>query len=70
MYLTENNYKKVHYYDFPIIKEVKWRNGAKTKYEIPQYINDIPEDFSVFSIIKEAGIIKNYQNKLKKKKIK
>ena len=67
LYLPENNYKKTHYYEFPIIKEMKWRNGAKTKYEIPQFINDIPDDFPFFCTIKEAGAIKNYQNKLKKK---
>ena len=67
IFLTDNNYQKIHYYEFPIIKELKWRNGAKTKYEIPQFINDVPEDFPVFCTIKEAGMIKNYQNKMKKK---
>ena len=67
VYLTNNNYQKIHYYEFPLIKELKWRNGAKTQYEIPQYINDVPEDFPVFCTIKEAGMIKNYQNKMKKK---
>lgn len=67
LYLPENNYNKTHYYEFPLIKELKWRNGAKTKYEIPQYINDVPEDFPVFCTIKEAGAIKNYQNKMKRK---
>jgi len=67
IFLTDSNYQKIHYYEFPIIKELKWRNGAKTKYEIPQFINDVPEDFPVFCTIKEAGMIKNYQNKMKKK---
>ena len=67
IFLADSNYQKIHYYEFPIIKELKWRNGAKTKYEIPQFINDVPEDFPVFCTIKEAGMIKNYQNKMKKK---
>ncbi len=64
LYLPDNCFQKMHCYEFPIIKELKWRNGAKTKYEIPQYISDIPEDYPVFCTIKEAGMIKN---KLKKK---
>ena len=67
VYLPEHNYQKIHFYEFLIIKEVRWRNGAKTKYEIPQYINDVPEDFPIICTIKEAGSIKNYNNKLKKK---
>ena len=67
LYLPDNSFQRIHYYEFPVIKELKWRNGAKTKYEIPQYINDIPEDYPVFCTIKEAGMIKNIQNKLKKK---
>ena len=67
VYLPEHNYQKIHFYEFPIIKEARWRNGAKTKYEIPQYINDAPEDFPLICTIKEAGSIKNYNNKLKKK---
>ena len=65
--MPEHNYQRIHFYEFPIIKESKWRNGAKTKYEIPQYIDDAPEDFPIICTIKEAGSIKNYNNKLKKK---
>lgn len=68
LYLSEDKHKKLHYYEFPTIKEIKWRSGAITKYDIPQYINDIPEDFPTFCTMKEFGIIKNYSIKLKKDK--
>lgn len=67
VYLPEHNYQRIHFYEFPLIKESKWKIGAKTKYEIPQYIDDAPEDFPIICTIKEAGSIKNFNNKLKKK---
>ena len=67
VYFPDASYQRIHYYEFPIIKELKYKNAAKTKYDIPQYICDIPNDFPLFCTIKEAVVIKNYQNKLKKK---
>lgn len=60
--VTQNLYgKKLHYYLFPEISEEKWKVGAKTKYDIPQYINGIPDGFSFFCTTWEAGKIKKYQ---------
>ena len=51
----------MHYYLFPEINEERWKVGAKTKYDIPQYINGIPDGFSFFCTTWEAGKIKKYQ---------
>lgn len=56
---------KVHYYEFPIIKEIKRRNGAISKCDIPQFFNDMPEEFPVIWTIKEVATIKNYLIQLK-----
>ena len=67
--LSEKNKKKVHYYEFPIIKETNWRYGAISKYDIPQFFNDIPEEFPPLCTNKEVGTIKNYLIQLKKMEI-
>ena len=65
---------KVNYYCFDKIKKERWLKGAKTKYDIPQYIEGIPEGFAIFCTTKEAGKVRKYQerierkNKLKKEK--
>ena len=53
--------KKLHYFSFPLIKEEKWFIGAKTKYDIPQYIEGIPDGFAIFCTTWEAGKIRKYQ---------
>ena len=68
VYLPNNNYQRMHLYEFPVIKENKWRIGAITKYDIPQYIRNIPEEFPVFCTIKEAGMLRNIKKKEEKKK--
>ena len=67
LYFSENLYQKTHFYEFPLIKELKYKNGAKTKYDIPQYIENMPEEFPVFCTVKEAASIRNIQNKIKKR---
>ena len=59
--------KKVNYYCFPIIKKEKWLKGAKTKYDIPQYIEGIPEGFAIFCTTKEAGKVRKYQERIERK---
>ena len=66
--MRDNNYQKVHIHEFPIIKEGRWRNGAKTKYDIPQYIRNIPEEYPAICTIKEAGILRNIKKKEEKEK--
>ena len=60
-YIPNSPTKKLFYYSFPIIRESKWRIGAKTKYDIPQYIDGIPEGFSIFCTTWEAGRVRRYQ---------
>ena len=43
---------------------MKYKSGAKTKYDIPQYFEDMPDDFPIFCTIKEANTIKRIQNKI------
>ena len=66
--MKSNNYQKIHLHEFPVIKENKWRNGAITKYDIPQYIRNIPEEYPAICTIKEAGILKNNKKKEEKEK--
>ena len=60
--------KKVHLHEFPLIKENKYRNVAKTKYDIPQYISDIPEEYPPICTLKEAGTVRNIKKKEEKEK--
>ena len=52
--------KKFKYYEFPIIEEAFFLEKSITKYEIPQYIEDIPEGFSLFCTLWEASKVKQY----------
>ena len=62
--------KTLHYCAFPLIKEEKWFIKAKTKYDIPQYIEGIPDGFAIFCTTWEAGKVRKYQEQLEKKKSK
>jgi hypothetical protein len=64
LYLSDNIYQQIHFYEFPLIKNMKYKSGAKTKYDIPQYFEDMPDDFPIFCTIKEANTIKRIQNKI------
>ena len=64
LYLPDNIYQQIHFYEFPLIKNMKYKSGAKTKYDIPQYFEDMPDDFPIFCTIKEANTIKRIQNKI------
>jgi hypothetical protein len=52
--------RKIHYYEFPKIKEAKWRNEAISKYDIPQLFDNVPEEFPSLCTTKEVGRIKSY----------
>lgn len=52
--------KRFTCYEFPKIKEGIFQKQSMTEYEIPQYIRDIPEGFSIFCTLWEASKIKQY----------
>ena len=52
--------KKFKIYEFPQIEETFFLEKSITKYEIPQYIQDIPEGFSIFCTLWEASKVKQY----------
>ena len=52
--------KKFKTYEFPIIEESYLQKKSISKYEIPQYIQDIPDGFSVFCTLGEASKVKQY----------
>jgi hypothetical protein len=58
----------MHFHEFPAIKESRWRNGALTKYDIPQYIRNMPEEYPAICTIKEVGMLKNIRKKEEKEK--
>ena len=59
--------KKLHFFSFPLIKEEKWIIGAKTKYDIPQYIEGIPDGFAIFCTTWEAGKVRKYKEQVERK---
>ena len=52
--------QKYKCYEFPKIEEAIFQEKSLTKYEIPQYIGDIPEGFSCFCTLWEASKVKQY----------
>ena len=52
--------KKYKSYEFPTIEETFLQEKSISKYEIPQYIQDIPEGFSLFCTLWEASKVKQY----------
>ena len=72
--MQKDSNQKLHFHEFPLIKENKWKKGAKSNYDIPQYIKDIPEEYPPICTMKEAGTLraikKKKKGKKKKKKIK
>ena len=52
--------KKYKSYEFPTIEESYFLEKSVSKYEIPQYIQDIPEGFSLFCTLWEASKVKQY----------
>ena len=52
--------KKFKYYEFPVIEEQYLQEKSISKYEIPQYIQDIPDGFSIFCTLWEASKVKQY----------
>jgi hypothetical protein len=54
------DFKKFNCYEFPKIEETIYQKQSLTEYEIPQYIGDIPEGFSIFCTLWEASKVKQY----------
>ena len=52
--------KKYKSYEFPTIEETFLQEKSISKYEIPQYIQDIPEGFSLFCTLWEASKVKQF----------
>lgn len=52
--------KKFKCYEFPKIEEAIYQEKSKSQYEIPQYIQDIPEGFSIFCTLWEASKVKQF----------
>lgn len=52
--------QKYKCYEFPKIEEAIFQEKSLTKYEIPQYIGDMPEGFSCFCTLWEASKVKQY----------
>ena len=63
--------KQFKCYEFPKIEQSIYLDKSISQYEIPQYIQEIPEGFSIFCTLWEAGKVKKFmelskeeQNKL------
>jgi len=56
--------RKTKYYTFPLVNK-NYINKNKSKYDIPFYIEGIPDNFSIFSTFEEAGKIRSYIKKMK-----
>ena len=52
--------KKFKCYEFPKIEEAIYQEQSLSQYEIPQYIQEIPEGFSIFCTLWEASKVKQY----------
>ena len=52
--------RKYKSYEFPTIEETFFLEKSISKYEIPQFIQDIPEGFSLFCTLWEASKVKQY----------
>ena len=55
--------RRTKYFSFPLVHK-NYISQNKTKYDIPFYIEGIPEGFSIFSTFDEAGRIRNYIKKV------
>ena len=58
--LATNNMKLFDYYEFPKIEENALLKRSISEYEIPQYIPDMPQGFSLFCTLWEATKVKQY----------
>jgi len=56
--------RKTKYFTFPLVNK-NYINKNKSKYDIPFYIEGIPDNFSIFSTFEEAGKIRSYIKKMK-----
>ena len=55
--------RKTKYFSFPLVHK-KYISQNKTKYDIPFYIEGIPEGFSIFSTFDEVWRIRSYIKKV------
>ena len=58
--LPTYNLKLFNCYEFPKIEETALINKSITEYEIPQYIPDMPQGFSLFCTLWEASRVRQY----------
>ena len=58
--LPTYNLKLFNYYEFPKIEESALINKSISIYDIPQYIPDIPEGFSIFCTLGEASRVRQF----------
>ena len=58
--LPTYNLKLFNCYEFPKIEETALINKSITEYEIPQYIPDMPQGFSLFCTLWEACRVRQY----------
>ena len=58
--LPNYNLKLFNCYEFPKIEETALINKSITEYEIPQYIPDMPQGFSLFCTLWEASRVRQY----------
>ena len=58
--LPSYNLKLFNFYEFPKIEEASLIQKSVTKYDIPQYIPDMPQGFSIFCTLAEAVKVRQY----------
>lgn len=54
------NTKLFNYYEFPKIEEAVLIKKSISEYDIPQFIPDMPQGFSIFCTVSEASKVKHY----------
>ena len=54
------NLKSFNYYEFPKIEEAAFIDKSISIYDIPQYIPDMPEGFSIFCTLWEASRVRQF----------
>ena len=58
--LPPYNTKQFNYYEFPKIEEAVLIKKSISEYDIPQFIPDMPQGFSIFCTLWEASKVKQY----------
>ena len=69
VYISNFSCRKIIYHNFKKIKEENLLKNARTQYDIPQYIEDMPDGFSIFCTTWEVRNIRKYEKNLKEQKL-